>query len=657
MNLLPIIEDELNSTPTPRQTLRICLNLKNLVDELIKIPIESSDTIAQLLDKNVIKLALEACGGDYRNSRSKSCKKYQACIIFCLLIVHKWYCRLSDLHLNNSKLFDTRAYVCEYLSKLIIDHFLRFNDEDDHYLFIEVLCKRYQILLNDEVSNPISALELAVDNHSTVIISSTGYQKCISHLWNGWIIQSDKNPMNYVIYKDIANSNFSKHFNPDRLKTPKYQNFIEIIISVFYLLLYTNMLNDSNRSIDLLEFIYYFMTFSFALDEFIKFYNIGLGYFNFWSVFNDSMYLIILASLSLRIIANYSQNSHFKLIYLEISYKFLSCVAPMMWCRLLLYLDSEKFVGAMIVVISKMMKESILFFALLFIINIGFLQGFIGLDSADGKLDKSKILFKSMIKTIIGNIDFDLFEQLAPPYSGILYYFFVFIIMVILMNILGALFNSSYSLIVDKCNEEYLALKASKTLRYIRSPDLDLFIPPLNLFELVFLTIPLSWWLNKVSFKQLNRLILTICYSPILLITAVIEVRISRRVQYNRMKGASDDANQDNYEWDLTDGFNINVGTTNETIQENLKLQSLAETQDPEFMIDLQKFGKKIEKIVAYQQGILENVDQEIENDSSEDNASQKQTAMYSEENFDKLNARIDELTKLVHLLLEKKQD
>ena len=63
--------------------------------------------------------------------------------------------------------------------------------------------------------------------------------------------------------------------------------------------------------------------------------------------------------------------------------------APMFWMRLLLYLDSIQFFGAMIVILKVMMKESLIFFSLLSVIIIGFLQAFIGLDNADNKRDVS----------------------------------------------------------------------------------------------------------------------------------------------------------------------------------------------------------------------------------------------------------------------------
>lgn len=64
----------------------------------------------------------------------------------------------------------------------------------------------------------------------------------------------------------------------------------------------------------------------------------------------------------------------------------------MFWMRLLLYLDSVRFFGAMLVVLKVMMKESLIFFALLIVIVVGFLQAFIGMDSADNNADVSGLV-------------------------------------------------------------------------------------------------------------------------------------------------------------------------------------------------------------------------------------------------------------------------
>lgn len=48
--------------------------------------------------------------------------------------------------------------------------------------------------------------------------------------------------------------------------------------------------------------------------------------------------------------------------------------------------------------------------------------------------------------------------------------------MVILLNVLIALYNSAYEDITDNATDEYLALFAQKTMQFVRAPDENVFI-------------------------------------------------------------------------------------------------------------------------------------------------------------------------------------
>lgn len=605
--LLPLTEDDLNAfiPPSPRQVLRICLNLKYLIDEIIPVQFEEAVVLSpdsKILNERVIKLALEAAGGKGDGKQGTSSKKYRAVLIFALLKVCGWYWELSATEIHDSELYDLRASTAQQLAKLIIE-----QETDDKYLFIQMLCRRYVVNLNTVDSEPLNALELAVDMHSTIVIGSSGYQRCMKWLWRGWIVQSARDPQSYVLYKDISKSSLVSHFNPDRIKTPLYQYSLEIFFSLIYLILYTIVVNQSERTvapIDFFEGAYYFFTFSYIYDELTKLYHVGLNYLSFWNIFNDVMYTIVTASIILRFLSLTHPHDSPAGIHLdEASFRVLSLVAPFMWIRLLLYLDAQRFVGAMIVVVKTMMKESIIFFVLLIIVIAGFLQGFLGLDSADGRRDATYLIVQNLSKTILGAGDFDSFKRFAPPYAGILYYFYSFLVTVILLNILVALYASAYDKIYGNAIDEYMALVAQKTLRYIRAPDVCVYVPPLNIIELVFS--PFALVLSPKAYATLNYRIMLVCYSPLLSYIALKEVRESRRIQYNRIKGLSDDANEIDREWDLTDGYEDDYEgifatdgavSSNERVNEDLRAQVSAERADPNFNVGKQWY-KRVKSI------------------------------------------------------------
>jgi hypothetical protein len=221
----------------------------------------------------------------------------------------------------------------------------------------------------------------------------------------------------------------------------------------------------------------------------------------------------------------------------------------MFWMRLLLYLDSIRFFGAMLVVLQVMMKESLIFFALLIVIIVGFLQAFIGMDNADSNADATVFILQAMANAVMQSPDFSGFDNFAHPFGLILYYIFTFLIMVVLLNILIALYNSAYEDITGNATDEYMALFAQKTMQFVRAPDENVFIAPLNLIEIFFLIIPFEWWLPAHLYARLNDYVMAVVYAPLLLVAAWFERRSARKVRSNRRRGEQDDDTVEEWEY------------------------------------------------------------------------------------------------------------
>ncbi|EDN03271.1 conserved hypothetical protein [Histoplasma mississippiense (nom. inval.)] len=371
--------------------------------------------------------------------------------------------------------------------------------------------------------------------------------KCIKYVWHGWLCQDDKDPSTFIEYPERVNTKYWSHVNPDRLRAPIYQNTVQIFFSLLYLVLYTIVINTINPSgdLDIVEGILYIMTLGFVCDEFAKFWKVGRFYFGFWNAFNSTLYILLVISFILRIVAltrSPDSGDAERIRFNALSYNFLAFSAPMFWGRILLYLDTFRFFGAMLVVLKVMMKESLIFFALLGVVIIGFLQGFMGMDQADPKnaMTASNIL-QGMANSVMQSPDFGVFQEFAAPFGILLYYFFTFVVMVILLNILIALYNSAYEDITGNAIDEYMALFAQRTLQFVRAPDENVFIAPLNLIEIFLLIIPFEWWLPSARYERLNHYVMGIIYSPLLLITALIETLNARRIRLNRRLGEEDD--------------------------------------------------------------------------------------------------------------------
>ena len=123
------------------------------------------------------------------------------------------------------------------------------GEEQEEYLMQETLLKRYSISVNGRETAAANVIERAVDLHALRVIGSSGYQKCISYLWRGWLVQDDKYPANFIPYNNKANTHYWSHFDPDRMRAPQYQNAVQIFFSVLYLVLYTAAINTINSTV------------------------------------------------------------------------------------------------------------------------------------------------------------------------------------------------------------------------------------------------------------------------------------------------------------------------------------------------------------------------------------------------------------------------
>ncbi|KAL8687935.1 MAG: hypothetical protein Q9218_006023 [Villophora microphyllina] len=205
----------------------------------------------------------------------------------------------------------------------------------------------------------------------------------------------------------------------------------------------------------------------------------------------------------------------------------------------------------MLVVLKVMMKESLIFFALLTIIVVGFLQAFIGMDQVDDNRKVTGFILQAMANSVMQSPDFEGFENFAPPFGIVLYYIFTFVVMVVLLNILIALYNSAYEDITDNAIDEYMALFSQKTMQFVRAPDENVFIAQkkaFNLIEIFCLILPFEWWMPTARYERLNNFVMGIIYSPLLLITAYIETRQAQRVKGNRRRGEEDEDTVEEWE-------------------------------------------------------------------------------------------------------------
>ncbi|KAK4184678.1 putative calcium channel [Podospora australis] len=591
--LLPQYHNEpLESAIHPQAVTEVALRLRHLIEECV--PCELNPELvtrphSKVITTKVIKAA-KAAGGS----------EHAACVVFCLLVNKRWWKHQSLAELWDADLHNLRATACEVIAKQIIE-----TEDDANYLMYSVLLKRYSIIVNGHPTLPANVIEKAVDLHALRVIGSSGYQKCINFLWRGWLVQDEDDPSTFVDYKDKDNTSYISHLDPDRMRAPMYQNVTQMLISFVYLVLYTLAMNSVNLEgntgeVDFIEGLLYVFTIGFICDELSKFWKAGYQILSFWHAFNSLLYGLITTSLIMRFIAlSHDVDDKARLHYTTLSYNFLAVSAPLFWGRLLLYLDSFRFFGAMLVVLKVMMKESIIFFALLIVIILGFLQAFIGLDYADDNTaDSIVFIVQAMANALMQSPDFSGFERFSHPFGLILYYCFTFTVMVVLLNILIALYNSAYEDIYDNANDEYLAMFAQKAMTFVRAPDENVFIPPFNLIEIFCLTIPFEWWMSKKAYERLNDYVMATIYSPLLLVSAYFEMRTAAEIRGNRARGEEDDDTIE--EWEQMSGdFDFEADGWGKTV-----ISARSNLEEEPAVAEVKKLREEVEKLKEMIEGL-----------------------------------------------------
>ncbi|KIL70252.1 hypothetical protein M378DRAFT_183807 [Amanita muscaria Koide BX008] len=421
-----------------------------------------------------------------------------------------------------------RATACEVLARRIV----HISPKDR---LINILSTRFEYG-HEGSSDLASALEMAIDQNWFA-------QDVVQALWRGDIVQKniENHEIDYVPYRGIHSHSIWSHFNAPRLAVPRYQNVFRICVWLFFLFVYSQAvlepverLSRPENKLDVWEVILYIMALAFTIEG--KFWRLlrfaTWRALNFWSVISFIIDTILLSAFILRVVGITSSGER---------------SADMRLHKLITIFDGFKYIGTMEICVTRMLKESGIFFALLAVVSIGFYQGLFALDAADGTIDDSSEVIHALIQGLLQSPNYGKFSE--SPASLILYYLWTTVTVIILLNVLISLFASAYSEIVADAEAQYLAFFAGKTISMIRAPDSYVYPAPFNLLEIIFIApfefLPLIK-LSEETYARLNRYAMTTMFCIPLSIIAIYEAsRESRKGTWLQNWLAGDDTDLD----------------------------------------------------------------------------------------------------------------
>ncbi|KAF7332263.1 hypothetical protein MKEN_00107500 [Mycena kentingensis (nom. inval.)] len=520
----PLIFSDPEAKPSPAVLTKLVKRLRSLTLTLLPVEVEPekiSEPTSRVITRSVVKAYYDAAGD------------FVEALPYCLLRA-----RIEFMHDANQNPADYgenvgRATACEVLARRIV-HMAPQESLN------ELMSTRFQHLQADgDKSDMSSALEMAIDTHCTIFLSSTEAQDVVNSLWKGEIIQrNNKNhDIEYVRYRDTrTDASFLGRLDPSRISVPRYQNMIRIVVWLAFLLVYSQAvrqpldLKAPPRELDEWEIAMYTMALAFSFEDLNRLYKllrfVTYRAFNFWAIISLITDGILCAAFVLRVIGMSGPDE--RSVHMRTSsFQVLSFAAPLIWMKLVTIFDGYKYIGMMQICVARMLQESGLFFALLSVLSIGFAQGMYALDASDGIEEDPAMIGHLLIQALLQAPDYAKFN--TQPVTLLLYYFWGVITCLILLNILISLFSSAYSDVVDDAEAQYLAFFASKTIGMTRAPDSFVYPAPTNLIE-IFLVSPfelLPWFsLSPRRYATLNRFVMGfVFFVPLTLIAFYEAVR------------------------------------------------------------------------------------------------------------------------------------
>lgn len=502
--------------PTPDTLARLIKRLRILTLSLLPVEVDPgsiNDPTSRVITPQVIS-AYIAAGGDLVEA-----------LPYCLLRARRDFMIEANRNAADYGENRGRAIACEVLARRIVH-----KSPGDRVPAL--LSSRYKHRQSDGDIEVSSAIELAIDSHCTIFLSSSEAQDVIQSLWNGDLVQRNNEDLDvdYVPAYDNMDPSFWGHLDPSRIAVPCYQNILRIVVWLFFLAVYSqavreplDRLDPLHRHFDFWEVVLYVMGLAFLLEDLSKILKtLRLATwraFGFWHVVAIITDGLLLAAFVLRVSGLVSQGGQRDQLRLH-SFQVLSFVAPFIWMKLMTVFDGFKYIGTTQICVARMLRESGIFFALLSILAVGFLQGLYALDAADGQVESSSVVIHVMLQSLLQSPNYDKFAGSTAGQT--LFYFWNVTTTIVLLNVLISLFSSAYSDVVDDAEAEYLSFFASKAVAMIRAPDTYVYPAPFNLVETFFVA-PLEFILSRSAYAKLNRSVMSVLFFIPMTIIALYE--------------------------------------------------------------------------------------------------------------------------------------
>ncbi|KAJ3052609.1 hypothetical protein HK097_005975 [Rhizophlyctis rosea] len=394
----------------------------------------------------------------------------------------------------------SRGEFCEALAVKLVRHALFKAKVPKEELFIDMLTSRFPKIEGqpDELE---SALEVAVSSAALNFVNEESIRECVEYIWNGRLMPHP-NPYQtpdpdsgyirmYLSPPEGPRTGFAA-LADGRLRVPAYLYAAETFFNFVLLAVFTWVVNERTADPGFMEWLMYILVIAAAFDEIRQMINEGLQFYflTLWNVIDITVLSLFFAAAFFRILGEIKGQDDVYGGYVDLSYDLLSVNAVFLWFRVVNVLSGINYFGEMVIIVRAMVRDALIFFVLYFFVLAGFTQAFVGLTANASEVHSPIEILALLSRAVLQAPDFDRARDTHPTFGEPLMVLYMVLGAVILVNMLVAFFNQSYSDVVAKAREEHLLHFSIKVLSFYKRPDDHPFPPPFNLLDATLFPIP-----------------------------------------------------------------------------------------------------------------------------------------------------------------------
>mmetsp|Transcript_33846 Transcript_33846/g.54860 ORF Transcript_33846/g.54860 Transcript_33846/m.54860 type:complete len:310 (-) Transcript_33846:999-1928(-) len=203
---------------------------------------------------------------------------------------------------------------------------------------------------------------------------------------------------------------------------------------------------------------------------------------------------------------------------MDYAFDILGCNAVILWTRILQVLTTFEFFGSLLIIMRHMLRDAVLFLAILFSVMFAFSQALHALQTSPRSTAEQTDVFaiwRLLFRALFHDTDFTLAEEFHPLFGPALLNVYLVASIVLLLNLLIAQLNDTFMELSQVSTRMFLYDSSRRTIEAFKREAGFTLQPPMNLVPI--LLYPLLFWARKDMRWRIYTIVSSIVCLPLFL--------------------------------------------------------------------------------------------------------------------------------------------